>query len=121
EPVLSQDRSCQAQGLGERQRRLPQSTVEVEDDPRSRRAEASDVLQDRLEVPDVVNEIGEDDEIELLLELEVVRVCPKEPKVRVQPLSMGNCFFGEIHAHADTRSEARQKMPRPRAKLDDAA
>ena len=54
---------------GQRQRQLPEAAVEVDDHPRPAVGERGDPAQQALDVPGVVDQVGEDDDVERLIQI----------------------------------------------------
>jgi len=75
EPVLFEQRFSQSQRARDVERQLPQSTVEVEDEPRARPGELFQLAERDFDVPQVVDHVRQDDHVErLILQIQPVRI-----------------------------------------------
>jgi len=120
------DRHGETGALGEAENALPEIAVNVDDDARARRTQRTDLLEDALHVPGVVDEVGEDDNVEGLFEKrEIVRVGMDEFEGtgngrQVTGDGAARHLGGEVYAEAARRSDGRQQLAVSAADFEDA-
>lgn len=76
-------------------------------------------FQHDLDVPEIVQEIRQDDHVEALTEVQVVNVSHDERQPGVLRTGPQNHLGREVHADAEVRIEGGQEVPGPAAKLED--
>ncbi len=119
-PILLQHGPRPAEPGGESERRLPQSAVRIQNDSRARRAYAMYAPQHELQIPHVVNQIRQDDEVEAFSGGEFMRVGVNEAELWMRTPGSFDHGIGEIHADTDARPQARQQISGARTHFEDA-
>ena len=109
QPVLREQALHQPQDLGQTARAFPKVAVEIEEDPRGRMTMAGDARQDGLHIPNVVDQVGANDRVELLAEVEIVSVGGDEAKFRMA--SLANCTVS-VEKSMPTPSDGRKAASR---------
>ena len=75
QPILIKVARGKVETLCDAQRQLPEPAIKIEEDARARCAKLFNFLKDALHIPQVVDEIGEDDDVECFVDRgEIVRV-----------------------------------------------
>ena len=121
QPVLIQGRTREAEKLGDRQWQLPESAVDIENDPGSRRGQREQPFEQPLNIPGIVDQVGENDRVEgAALRLDVERVGLEKAKMRMPGLRLANHLAREVDADTDRRRHRRQKVPTTAADLQHA-
>ena len=78
---------------------------------------AGDPLQNRLHVPQIVDQVRKYDDVEGLAEIEFVNVRPNEPQMRVPLTRPFERFVREVDADAGGGLERGQQFPLAAAKV----
>ncbi len=68
EPILRQHWRCQAQSLGDGEGELPNSTMKVDDQARSGVAQPANLLESDFDIPNIVYQVGQYDDVKLLVQ-----------------------------------------------------
>jgi hypothetical protein len=119
EPVLIQIGMGEAGAADHRQGWLPQPVVGRDPNPGAGAGEPADFLQHLLHVPDVVQQIGQDDDVESSGKRQGMRITLDESKSGVPLRCRPNHFFREVDADPQTGPEGGQEVAFPAADLQD--
>ena len=105
-PVLRQHWGREPQRLGDREGQLPKAAVEVDNQACGRVTQPAHLLEGDLDVPDIIHQVREDDDVELLVQAgKVVRVRPDEFEIRMARTGALQHLLREVDANAAGRFE----------------
>jgi hypothetical protein len=93
----------QPQSPDQGERRLPKPVVRGNPNPGAGPGEPRHLLQDRLNIPHVVQQIGQEDDVEGPLHRKAMAVGLHQPQVGVAGGRQGQHPRREVHAHAHRR------------------
>ena len=118
EPILREVWMRQAEPAHRRKRQLPQAAVGVEYDARRRLADRGNVLKDRLDIPEVIDQIRQDHIVERLFETEILNVAEHERQLGMAHLGARDPPGGEIDADSMRGCERGQEIPFATSELE---
>src|SRR5690242_14501160 len=103
------------------QRQLPDPAVVIENHARPRMAEWRYLFQDQLDVPQIVNEIGEDDVIKLLIQRDLMDIAGQDGELGMAGARGRDHARREIDTEAKRRRESSEQIPSPATQLEKAS
>src|SRR6185437_10049926 len=109
-PVLIELEFSRAHHAGDPSRALPEAAVCVENDARAGQRTLRNKIEDTLHVAKIVEEIGNDDEVEFFGRQRFMHIAMKELEIRVAFARTLEHLFGKIDAHAARGFESRKQI-----------
>ena len=113
QPVLVQALIGDVQARGHPKRQRPQPAIKVDDDARRWRTHRRDPLDSFSHVPQIVNQVREDDVVELAIQTKLIGVALNEMELRVALGSALEHLGRKIDPDAQRRLDRRQQAPVP--------
>ena len=98
------------QMFGQPQREGPSMAVGVKDDSGIPRSNKSDLAKYGLDVPEIIYQVRQDDEVKTLIEIQIVGVGMEKPQSRVPASGVIEHTLGKIDPHPKRRVETGQKV-----------
>src|SRR5215207_10534618 len=97
QPVLEQGLSGKIEPARNPKWDLPEPTVKIQDDTRMSRAERLELFEDTLYIPEIVDQIGQNDDIKFFVEPgEVMGICLEKFKFRIMVFCAADHFLRKI-------------------------
>ena len=119
QPVLFQHGPRELQPCRDHQRNLPQPAKEVRDDACAWVAQSMKPVEELLDIPDIVQEVREHDDVECAFERsEVVRVGLDELQVRISSACLFEHRRRKVHPDASFRRQRSQQVSGPASDLE---
>ncbi len=120
QPVLRQDGLGQPERLSDGKGGLPDAAVEIDEDSSAGMAEEKDVLEGRLDVPQVVEKIRGNHEIELFAEVgtEIADIHLEKSMAGMALSGARDHFRGEVDSHSRRGLERREEVSRSASQLE---
>src|SRR5690348_3917209 len=110
-PVLIELEFPRAHHAGDPSRALPEAAIYVENDACAGKRTLRNKIENALHVAKVVEEIGNDDEVEFFRRQRLMHIAMKELEIRVAFARTLEHLFGKIDAHAARGFESRKQIP----------
>src|SRR5262249_3265689 len=113
-------RAGTAKPLDQPEWRLPETAVEIQDDARMRAGVCARPREYLLHVPDVVDQIRQQDPVEGLPEFQFVRITHDEAQPRMALPGDANHLGRKVDTGSRARLHGSQQVARPAADFEDA-
>ena len=117
---MVQGRPGKTKMLCQRQWKLPHPAVEIENHSRPGPAELPNPAEDSLNIPEIIDQIGEDDEIEFFFEADFVYIRLEKSQVGVSAPRPGKHPARKIDTDSDAGFKGSQKSSPSAAQLEDS-